>query len=194
MAEPQTSPPPSPAAAPPAAAADSTRAASTRAAATRASATPGETMRRAWARLAPLPGGRWLFSKLVGWKAPYTGSIRPRVEALEPGFCRVAIRERRALRNPFHSIHAVALLNAAEAASGLATLVALPDDVRGIITRLEIDYAKKARGTIVAECRTSPPAGIVGPTPHLADVVLTDETGETVATARATWTLAPIPS
>lgn len=189
MAEPQTSPPPSPAAAaPPAAGASATRAS-----ATRAAATPGETMRRAWARLAPLPGGRWLFSKLVGWKAPYTGSIRPRVEALEPGFCRVAIRERRALRNPFRSIHAVALLNAAEAASGLATLVALPHDVRGIITRLEIDYAKKARGTIVAECRTAPPAGIAGPTPHLADVVLTDEAGETVATARATWTLAPIP-
>lgn len=178
MAEPQTSPPP--AAAPPATAAGPR------------AATPGETMRRAWARLSPLPGGRWLFSKLVGWKAPYTGSIKPRVEALEPGFCRVAIRERRALRNPFRSIHAVALLNAAEAASGLATLVALPDDVRGIITRLEIDYAKKARGTIVAECRTEPPAGIAGPTPHLAHVTLTDEAGETVATARATWTLAPI--
>lgn len=186
MAEPQTSPPPA-AAAPPAAASS----AGPRAA-TRAASTPGETMRRAWARLAPLPGGRWLFSKLVGWKAPYTGSIKPRVEVLEPGFCRVAIRERRALRNPFRSIHAVALLNAAEAASGLATLVALPDDVRGIITRLEIDYAKKARGTIVAECRTEPPATVAAPTPHVAHVILTDEAGETVATARATWTLAPI--
>lgn len=155
---------------------------------------PGVAMRRAWDRLSPLPGGRWLFSKLVGWKAPYTGSIRPWVEALEPGFCRVAIRERRALRNPFRSIHAVALLNAAEAASGLATLVALPADARGIITRLEIDYAKKARGRIVAECRTDPPSTIDGPTPHLADVTLTDEAGETVATARATWTLAPIVS
>ena len=176
MAEPQASPPP----------------VATGSSAHRpATAGPGESMRRAWARLAPLPGGRWLFSKLLGWKAPYTGSIRPRVEVLEPGFCRVAIRERRALRNPFRSIHAVALLNAAEAASGLATLVALPADVRGIITRLEIDYSKKARGRIVAECRTDPPTGITAPTPHLADVTLRDEAGETVATARATWTLAP---
>ena len=182
MAEPQTSPPPSP------------HPAAARPAAGSSSSGPGEAMRRAWARLAPLPGGRWLFSKLLGWKAPYTGSIKPRVEVLEPGFCRVAIRERRALRNPFRSIHAVALLNAAEAASGLATLVALPAGVRGIITRLEIDYAKKARGRIVAECRTAPPAVIDGPTPHLAEVTLTDEAGETVATARATWTLAPIPS
>lgn len=177
MAEPQASPPP---------------AAAGSSAGRPPAAGLGVTMRRTWERLAPLPGGRWLFSKLIGWKAPYTASIRPRVEVLEPGFCRVAIRERRALRNPFRSIHAVALLNAAEAASGLATLVALPAGVRGIITRLEIDYSKKARGRIVAECRTDPPTAVDGPTPHLADVTLTDEAGETVATARATWTLAPI--
>ncbi len=155
---------------------------------------PGRRLRRAWNRLAPLPGGRWMFSKLVGWMAPYTASVDPRVEALEPGYCRVAIRERRRLRNPFHSIHAVALLNAAEAASGLATLAALPETTRGIIVSLAIDYAKKARGRIVAECRTDPPRGsLAGPVEHLAEVTLTDEAGDVVARARATWTLAPAP-
>ena len=153
----------------------------------------GEMLLTWWRKLAPLPGGKWVFSKLVGWKAPYSGSVRPRVEELEAGWCRVAIRERRALRNPFRSIHAVALMNVAEAASGLATLAALPGDVRGIITRLEIDYGKKARGRIVAECRTAPPTEIGAPTPHVAEVTLTDESGHRVATARATWTLAPTP-
>ena len=151
----------------------------------------GEMLLGWWRRLASLPGGKWVFSKLIGWKAPYSGSVKPWVEALEPGYCRVAIRERRALRNPFRSIHAVALMNVAEAASGLATLAALPGDVRGIITRLEIDYSKKARGRIVADCRTAAPTKIDGPTPHVAEVTLTDEAGDQVATARATWTLAP---
>ncbi|HEX2165260.1 MAG TPA: DUF4442 domain-containing protein [Thermoanaerobaculia bacterium] len=151
----------------------------------------GEMLLRTWRRLSGVPGGKWVFSKLVGWKAPYTGSVRPRVEVLEPGYCRVTIRERRALRNPFRSIHAVALLNVAEAASGLATLTALPPDVRGIITRLEIDFARKARGRVAAECRTTPPPSVAEPTPHVAEVALLDATGAQIATARATWTLAP---
>ena len=152
---------------------------------------PGPRLRRAWARLAPLPGGKWMFSRLVGWMAPYSDSIKGRVEELGPGHCRVAIRERRALRNPFRSIHAVALLNAAELASGLATLYALPDGVRGIITRLEIDYAKKARGRVVAECRTMAPREVPPePVAHVAEITLTDAAGDTVATARAVWTLA----
>ena len=151
----------------------------------------GEMLLGWWRRLAPFPGGKWLFSKLVGWKAPYTGSIKPRVEALEPGFCRVTIRERRALRNPFRSIHAVALLNLAEAASGLATLTALRADTRGIITKLEIEFSKKARGRIAAECRTNPPATVGEPTPHVVEVALVDAAGAQVANAKATWTLAP---
>lgn len=158
----------------------------------RSSAGPGERMRRAWQRWSPRPGGKWLFSRMIGWMAPYTGSIRARVEELSAGYCRVSLRERRALRNPFNSIHAVALLNLAEEASGLATLYALPPQTRGIITNLSIDYTRKARGKITAECRTDPPTEpLVEPVPHVAEVVLTNEAGETVATARATWTLAP---
>ncbi|HEX2253179.1 MAG TPA: DUF4442 domain-containing protein [Thermoanaerobaculia bacterium] len=152
---------------------------------------PGPRLRRAWQRLAPLPGGKWAFSRLVGWLAPYSGSIRARVEELAPGFCRASLRERRALRNPFRSIHAVALLNLAELASGLATLFALPDDARGIITALHIEYARKARGTITAECRTEPPADAPPePVEHLAEVTLTDAAGEVVAVAHATWRIA----
>jgi len=151
----------------------------------------GARLRRAWSRLSPLPGGRWLFSKAVGFMAPYTGSIGARVVELEPGFCRVAMRQRRRLGNPFGSIHAVALLNLAEEASGLATLFALPDDARGIVTALAIDFEKKARGTITATCRTDPPrVAPAEPVGHVAHVELHDAAGERVATARATWTIA----
>lgn len=153
---------------------------------------PGERIRRAWARLSRLPGGGWLFSRLVGWMAPYTGSIKARVEELGDGHAVVTIKERRALRNPFRSIHAVALLNLAEEASGLATLHALPAGSRGIVTALAMEYEKKARGVITAVCDTMPPTTVPAePVPHLAEVTLTDEAGDVVARAEATWTIGP---
>lgn len=161
--------------------------------ATPAAGGPGARIRRAWARLAPLPGGRWLFSRMVGWMAPYTGSIRARVEELDDGYARLSIRERRALRNPFRSIHAVALMNLAEEASGLATLHALPAGCRGIITALHMEYEKKARGRITAVCDTMPPTAVPAePVPHVARVTLRDEAGDVVARGEATWTLGPV--
>lgn len=153
---------------------------------------PGAKIRRAWARWSRWPGGRWLFSRMVGWMAPYTGSIKARVEELGDGHAVVTIKERRSLRNPFRSIHAVALLNLAEEASGLATLHALPAGCRGIVTALAMEYEKKARGVITAVCDTLPPATVPAePVPHVAVVTLTDEAGDLVARAEATWTLAP---
>ena len=48
-------------------------------------------------RLAGKPMGRWLFSRLVCFKAPYFGSIRPRIAQLEPGCCKATLRDRRAV-------------------------------------------------------------------------------------------------
>ena len=144
----------------------------------------------AWQRLAPLPGGRWLFSKLLGWAAPYTGSIGARVELLEPGHVRVSLRDRRAVRQHLGSIHAVALVNLAEVTSGLAMLSAAGPGVRGIVTALRIQYHKKARGRLVAESlATLPP--VTEPTDADVTATITDAVGDVVAVATATWRLAP---
>src|SRR6266478_5548643 len=97
-------------------------------------AAPGDRVRSLWRRLSGLPGGKALFSVLFGKMAPYTGRLGARVETLEPGFCRVSLRDRRAVRNHLNSIHAMALANLAEAASGLAVVAALPQGVQGIVT------------------------------------------------------------
>jgi uncharacterized protein (TIGR00369 family) len=151
---------------------------------------PGERVRSLWRRLSGLPGGKALFSFLFGRMAPYTGRLGARVEMLEPGFCRVSLRDRRRVRNHLNSIHAMALANLSEAASGLAVVAALPPGVQGIVTGFEITYLKKARGRLTAECRVD-----VGPVTvereQRAEVPITDAAGDVVARATATWRLRP---
>jgi acyl-coenzyme A thioesterase PaaI-like protein len=111
-----------------------------------------------WRRLAPLPGGAWLFSKLFGLVVPYSGSVRPRIRVLEPGHAEIEIPDRRSNRQHLGSVHAIALMNLAEMTSGLAMMAALPATVRGIVTTLSMTYHKKARGTIRAVARVAVPA------------------------------------
>jgi acyl-coenzyme A thioesterase PaaI-like protein len=152
---------------------------------------PGRAIRESWNRLSRLPGGRWLFGRLLARTVPYTGTIRPRFLEIAPGVARVAMRDRRAVRNHLQSIHAIALANLAEVASGVAMIVALPDHVRGIPIRLTIDFVKKARGELVAECRCTVPAVF---TPIEIDLhpEIRDASGDVVARASVRWRLAPV--
>jgi len=156
---------------------------------------PVKRLRHAWAYLHRFPGGRWFFSIMVGRAAPYTRTIKARVEELAEGYARVTMRDRKRVRNHLRSVHAVAQLNLAEETSGLAILFSLPAGHRGIPVHLGIDYLKKARGTVTAECRV--PGGIA-PIPEdtpdeqrevEVEVRLTDPHGEVVSEARARWVI-----
>lgn len=153
-------------------------------------AAPGPRLRRLWRRLAPLPGGRRLFSFAVGRMAPYTGSMGARVRGLAPGRCAVELPDRRRVRNHLGSVHAVALANLGELATGLATTAALPAGVRGIVVGLEAEYRKKARGRLRAVCRTELPP-VEAPVEHRARAEIRDPEGDVVAVVTAIWRLAP---
>lgn len=150
---------------------------------------PGGTIARWYNRLAPLPGGKALFSRLIGRMAPYTGSIGARVEELAPGYARWTMRDRRGVRNHLASIHAIALANLAEVTSGTAMLMTVPPGVRGIVTSLSIEYVKKARGRLTAECRCSLPE-FADETSFDVTAVITDAAGDVVARATVRWKLA----
>lgn len=99
--------------------------------------------------------GRWLYSRIICWKAPYFGSIAPRIEVLEPGRCVVRLRQRRSVQNHIGSVHAIAMCNAAELAGGMATEVTIPPSMRWIPKGMSVRYLKKARGVLHASARVA---------------------------------------
>lgn len=151
----------------------------------------GKMLRNRWQLLEKLPAGKWLFSKALGFMVPYTGALGAQVQHLSPGHTIVTLKDRRKVRNHLRSVHAIALANLAEVSTGLAVLSGMPDDARGILAGIEIEYLKKARGLLTAECQCSIPKSSER-TEYLIYGVIRDTSGDDVAKATARWLIGPI--
>lgn len=151
---------------------------------------PAARLLAAWHRLSRRPGGKFLFSRILARAIPYTATVRPRVLIVEAGFARVEMDDRRRIRNHLSSIHALAIANLGELTSGLAMTATLPPEVRSILTGLHVEFKKKARGRLTAECRCTVPA-VTAPIEHQVSSSVLDMAGDEVAVVTATWKLAP---
>ena len=143
-----------------------------------------------WLSLKDKPGGKRLFSFLLGRMAPYSGSISPLVEELEPGHAVVVMHDRGRVRNHLDSIHAVALMNLGELSSGLAVISAIPADARGILAGLSIEYLKKGRGTLTAVCDCERPESAER-REYEVTADIRDRENDTVAKVTARWLIGP---
>lgn len=137
-------------------------------------------VRQAWDVLSVMPGGKVLFSRMVGRMAPYSGSIHPQITVLRAGYCEATMVDRRAVRNHLDCIHAVALVNLAELTGSTALFYSMPDDARFIVSGLDVEYVKKARGTITA-AGESPVPRASARAAYEVPVTLRDASGEVVA-------------
>ncbi len=149
---------------------------------------PGEKILQTWKKLKDKPFGKKLFSRGVGKIAPYTGSIKALITDLQPGSCKAFLKQRKSNMNHLKSIHAIALINLGELTSGLAVLSGLSSDVRGILTKLDMEYIKKARGNLIAECLCDIPQ-VNDKLNYQVVTTIKDQDNEVVAVGTFYWLL-----
>ena len=143
-------------------------------------------------RISRWPAGRWLFSRLVCWKAPYFASIAPRIESLEPGRGIATLAHRRRVTNHLGTVHAIALCNLAEFVGGLACDVSIPPSMRWIPKGMTVAYLRKAVGRMRAIARpTFPPRQADAGYELPFEVVVEDPAGDVVFRATIAMWVSP---
>jgi acyl-coenzyme A thioesterase PaaI-like protein len=150
---------------------------------------------RLWRRLGGSGFGRWLFTRIVCFKAPYFASISPLLMRLEPGRCEARLEQRRRVQNHIGTVHAIALCNLAELCAGLVTDVSIPRDMRWIPQDMTVRYLKKAAGRITAVATPATELrSAAEPYPATIAVELRDAAGQLVASADIRMWLSPRPT
>jgi uncharacterized protein (TIGR00369 family) len=114
------------------------------------------------------------------------------VVELRRDYARVQLPDRHKVRNHLRCVHAVALVNLAELTGNVALAYSIPDDARFIVTKMSIEYLKKARGTITGECEHEMPTSSER-REYGVPVVLRDAQSEVVAKATLHTLVGPKP-
>ncbi|MDG2525437.1 hotdog fold domain-containing protein [Stenotrophomonas sp. HITSZ_GD] len=147
---------------------------------------------RLYQRITRWPCGHWLFSRAICFKAPYFGTIAPRITRLEPGVCEARIGDRRRVHNHIGTVHAIALCNLAELVGGVMVDASLPPSMRWIPKGMTVQYQRKATGTMHA---TATPATELREATEgydlPVDVVVRNDAGEQVFQARIEMWVSP---
>lgn len=143
-----------------------------------------------WNKSNRFPFGNKVFSRLLHYYIPYSGTISPEVIELRAGYAKVKMQDKRKHRNHLNSIHAVALMNLAELTSGLAFVPGLPQGLNSIVVKFSMEYIKKARGELMADCTCVVPASLEEKE-YIVEALIRNTSHEIVARGTATWRVRP---
>lgn len=149
-----------------------------------------QLIRRAWDRFGASGPGRRAFSVLIGRMVPYSGTIKPLVLELRTGYAKIEMRDRPETRNHLKSAHAIALANLGEISCGLALNYQIPAGYGAILKKIEIEYFKKGRGTLISECSLGE-LSFDGTADISVQSVIRDEKNDIVAKATTVWKTGP---
>ena len=132
--------------------------------------------------------GKYLYSFIIGLHSPYSYSIKPNIESFDKTECICSINDTFFIRNPFQSIHAIALNNLGELTSGLIMLECLAKNNKtGIVSDINCKYHKKARGKITAICKFNSNSVLLHNT--RIKINMFSSQNELVCTMECTWNI-----
>lgn len=146
----------------------------------------------AFQRLGSSALGRWFFSRLVCWRAPYFASIKPTVLRLERGVAIARLDQRRSVQNHIGTVHAIAVCNLVELVAGLGTDASLPVSMRWLPKGMTVSYARKATGRLTATA-TIPDVRVDESQDLIVVVDVRNAADETVVRAEVTMWVTPKP-
>lgn len=107
---------------------------------------------------------------------------------LSAGAVKIELLDTRKIRNHLNSIHAVALMNLGELTTGVTLYSSLPKGFLAILTHLEIDYHKKARGTLRTELSlTAQEKVFVDGEIKIIPFSIKNQEGDVVSSGKAHW-------
>lgn len=147
---------------------------------------------RTWKKLAGTSFGRWLFTRVVCFRAPFFASISPTFLELGPGRAVVRLKKRRKVQNHLGTVHAIAMANLAELAAGTMMEVSIPAEQRWIPRGMTIEYLARAESDVTATALL--PAVDYGPAQDIiVSVSVRDEHGKEVSRATVPMYVSPRP-
>lgn len=146
-----------------------------------------------WAWRRAVAGRPGALTRVFWLWIPFNKPHRFRIGSLAEGAASVEAPPRRWNRNHLGTVHACALATIGEFAAGLALLGAFdPSAYRLIMSRLEVDYTRRAKGRILAAAAVELDAlraGLAasGVALSVVESELRDGEGEVVARVRTQW-------
>lgn len=106
--------------------------------------------------LVKYPFGKQIFSIAFSYAAPYFRTIKPSVLDVRPGHASVSMPHRWSVQNHIKSVHAIAVCNLVEMTMGIVAETTIPKNLRWIPKGMDIDYLKRADGTLTATANVDP--------------------------------------